>query len=95
MERDETPELTISASAQLDPETLRFLDQLHRAWSDRASLSTYAQLRDELLLQRDKVANKVATLSIIAKIAYPDALAVDAHWQKLFILARSTEDEGR
>jgi hypothetical protein len=32
---------------------------------------------------------------IIAQIACPDALAVDAHWQELFMLARSTEDEGK
>lgn len=79
----------------LDNEARSFLTQLHHAWSSRAPASAYAKLRDDLLLQREQVDARVAALSTVARIACPDALDVDLHWQELISLAKSIEDDGK
>ena len=84
-----------SASASLDHKTLQFLEHLHHAWSTQASSSVYTDIRDELLLQRDKLDARVSALSTVARIACPDAVDADLHWQELFTLAESIEDDGK
>jgi hypothetical protein len=84
---------TDSSVVSLDNEARNFLTQLHQAWSSRAPASTYAKLRDELLLQREQVDARVAALSIVARIAYPHTFAIDSHWQELLLLAKSIEED--
>jgi hypothetical protein len=83
-----------SANASLDDESCNFLSRLHQAWSSRAPASTYAELRDELLLHREQIDARVATLSTVARIAYPQALDLDSNWQELMTLAKSIEEGG-
>lgn len=84
-----------SAIFGLDNEAHSFLLQLHHAWSNRAPASAYAKLRDDLLLQRQQVDARVTALSTVARIACPDALDADSHWQELISLAKSIEDDGK
>lgn len=84
-----------SASSGLDHKTLQFLERLHHAWSTKASSSVYIEIRDELLLQRDRLDARVSALSTVARIACSDGVDVDAHWQELFTLARSIEEDGK
>jgi hypothetical protein len=79
----------------LDNEAHNFLLQLHHAWSNRAPASAYAKLRDDLLHQRQQVDARVTALSTVARIACPDALDADLHWQELISLAKSIEEDGK
>ena len=79
----------------LDDKAHNFLLHLHHAWSNRAPASAYAKLRDELLLQRQQVDARVTALSTVARIACPDALDLDLHWQELISLAKSIEEDSK
>jgi hypothetical protein len=79
----------------LDSEAHSFILQLHHAWSNRAPASAYAKLRDDLLLQRQQVDARVTALSTVARIACPDVLDADLHWQELISLAKSIEEDGK
>jgi hypothetical protein len=94
-EIDSGPTTNGSVFFSLDNEAHNFLLQLHHAWSNRAPASAYAKLRDDLLLQRQQVDARVTALSTVARIACPDALDVDLHWQELMSLAKSIEEDGK
>lgn len=73
--------------ARLDERTQDFVQQLYDAWSSNAPEATYASLRDGLLIHRERVDTRIATLRTVAKIAHPDGLDDDAQWESFFNLA--------
>jgi hypothetical protein len=86
---------TPSASSQLDPETLLFVNQLHNVWSSNTNVATYVELRDQLLNQKDKLDSRISTLSTVAKIACPSDFNSDVQWKELHVLAKSIDEDHR
>jgi hypothetical protein len=63
--------------ATFDEDTHTFVEQVHAAWSSNAPISTYANIRDEILAQQEQIETRVATLSTVAVLAYPEEVRND------------------
>jgi hypothetical protein len=77
--------------ATFDEDTHTFVEQVHAAWSSNAPISTYANIRDEILAQQEQIETRVATLSTVAELAYPEEVRNDSQWGDFSTRAGGTE----
>lgn len=81
--------------AELDDQTEALVQQLYNAWSTNADPTSYLNLRDQLLSQRERVDTCITTLKTVITVTCPQISEaeryVDPKWEELFSLAESIE----
>ncbi|KAK4503140.1 hypothetical protein PRZ48_006567 [Zasmidium cellare] len=81
--------------AELDEQTESLVKQLYNAWSTNADSSSYLTLRDQVLIQRERVDTCISTLKTVISVTCPRITEteryVDPKWEELFALAESIE----
>jgi hypothetical protein len=81
--------------AELDDQTEALVQQLYNAWSTNADPTSYLNLRDQLLSQRERADTCITTLKTVITVTCPEIPETeryfDPKWEELFALAESIE----
>lgn len=81
--------------AELDDQTEALVQQLYNAWSTNADPTSYLNLRDQILSQRERADTCITTLKTVLTVTCPQILETerffDPKWEELFALAESIE----
>ncbi|KAF3030304.1 hypothetical protein E8E11_000118, partial [Didymella keratinophila] len=81
--------------AELDDQTEALVQQLYNAWSTNADPTSYLNLRDQILSQRERADTCITTLKTVLTVTCPQIPETeryfDPKWEELFALAESIE----
>lgn len=81
--------------AELDDQTEALVQQLYNAWSTNADPTSYLNLRDQILSQRERADTCITTLKTVISVTCPQIPETeryfDPKWEELFALAETIE----